>query len=191
MGDNLTPSDLVTIHYREPHVMGDSTKFKSTWSILYRVVQKMPNGLNYEVQSTRNLNSLQIVHVLNMRQFYPWTRPQDNEPSKYIKLTDPFPGWTPNADAPPKFLPSEDYEIKSIEDQYQELQGRGKHKRIWYLVCWAGYTLEDDQWVESTKVSVPAIVKDSEWLQKVCAMSKRRRAMLEVLPSDRTGEYGN
>lgn len=184
-GNNLQPADLVTIHYREPHVTGDSTKFRSTWSVPFRVVRRLENGVNYEVQNTRDPRVTRIVHVSRMKKFHPWDRFYDGVPGKHIGLADPMPGWTPDADAPPKITPAEDYEVEAIMDQYQE--GKGRNRRIWYLIRWTGYPPEDDQWVESTKVDAIAVVK--EWKRKVRDMTKERQAMFDVMPSERPGNF--
>jgi transposase InsO family protein len=179
----LQPADLVSIYYQEPHVVGHSTKFRSTWSIPFRVIRKLDGNVNYEVQSTRDPRKTKIVHVSRMRLYKPWHRYVMAEPGQHIDLSLELPGDLIEDIQPKRLLPNEDYEIDGIIDQYDE--GKGKTKKTWYLVTWTGYP--EPSWVLSQRVNAKAMV--SEWKMKVKNMTKSERAMINVEPASRPGNY--
>ena len=179
----LQPADLVSIYYQEPHVVGHSTKFRSTWSIPFRVIRKLDGNVNYEVQSTRDPRKTKIVHVSRMRLYKPWHRYVMAEPGQHIDLSLELPGDLIEDNQPKRLLPNEDYEIDGIIDQYDE--GKGKTKKTWYLVTWTGYP--EPSWVLSQRVNAKAMV--SEWKMKVKNMTKSERAMINVEPASRPGNY--
>ena len=184
-GDEIQPADVVVIHYQEPHVIGNSTKFRSTWSVPFRVIRKLPNGVNYEVANVRNPDSKRIVHVSSMRRYYPWTGYSDSVPPEHIDLTKPFPGHIAKKTDLPVISHSEDFLIDDILDQYSE--GRGKLKKTWYLVHWHGYAPEEVSWVKSDDVSSADIVK--AWRTKVKSYTATRKALIRIQPSKRPLQY--
>jgi len=179
----LQPADLVSIYYQEPHVVGHSTKFRSTWSIPFRVIRKLDGDVNYEVQSTRDPRKTKIVHVSRMRLYKPWQRYVMAEPGQHVDLSSELPGDTIEGNQPKRLLPNEDYEIDGIIDQYDE--GKGKNKKTWYLVNWTGYN--EPSWVLSHKVNAKEIV--SEWKRYVKNLTKSDRALINVEPSARPGKH--
>ena len=179
----LQPADLVSIYYQEPHVIGHSTKFRSTWSLPFRVIRKLEGGVNYEVQSTRDPRKKKIVHVSRMRLFKPWQRYVWSEPGQHIDLSSELPGYIPKSDEPSRLLPNEDYEIDAIIDQYDE--GKGKCKKTWYLVHWTGY--EEHSWVPESRINAKELL--GEWKMKVKRLTKSERALINVEPSKRPGKY--
>jgi transposase InsO family protein len=180
-GDEIHPADLVVLYYQEPHIVGDSTKYKSTWSVPFRVVRQMPNRVNYEVANVRNPSSRKIVHVANMRRYYPWVGYSDSIPPDHIDLSVPFPTYQPKKDDPPKLSHSDDFSIDEILDEYSE--GKGKSKRTWYLVHWQGYAKDEVSWVSSKRVQANDIVK--AWRLTVDQMTESRKKLINVLPSKR------
>jgi hypothetical protein len=179
----LQPADLVSIYYQEPHVIGHSTKFRSTWSLPFRVIRKLEGGVNYEVQSTRDPRKKKIVHVSRMRLFKPWQRYVWSEPGQHIDLSSELPGYIPTSDEPSRLLPNEDYEIDAIIDQYDE--GKGKCKKTWYLVHWTGY--EEHSWVPESRINAKELL--GEWKMKVKRLTKSERALINIEPSKRPGKY--
>jgi hypothetical protein len=179
----LQPADLVSIYYQEPHVVGHSTKFRSTWSIPFRVIRKLDGGVNYEVQSTRDPRKKKVVHVSRMRLYKPWHRYMMAEPGQHIDLASELPGDTIEGDQPKRLLPNEDYEIDGIIDQYDE--GKGKTKKTWYLVNWTGY--QEPSWVLSHKVNAKEIV--GEWKRYVKQLTRSEKALINVEPSQRPGKH--
>ena len=180
-GDEVHPADIVVIHYREPHVVGDSTKFKSTWSVPFRVLRKMENGVNYEVANVRNPAQKRIVHVSSMRKYYPWIGYSNSIPADHLDLSLPFPGHVTSEDDLPIISHSEDFSIDDILDEYSE--GNGKSKRTWYLVHWQGYSPDEVSWVRSEEVYSADIVKS--WKARVRGFGQARKNLLKVLPSKR------
>ena len=179
--DNVEAADLVVIYYQEPHVVGESTKFKSKWSIPYRVIRRMENKVNYEIQSLRDPNHRKVVHVSRMRKFHPWTPYVENHIPGHIDLSLPFPGYVPAPDEPAVVLPSEDYEIDRILDQYTETNGR--LRKTWYLVHWAGYPEDSVSWVLQDDVKAIAVVK--EWKKGMKKFTASQKRLINVLPSKR------
>jgi hypothetical protein len=180
-GDELHPADIVVIHYQEPHVVGDSTKFKSTWSVPFRVIRKLENGVNYEVANVRNPQQKRVVHVSSMRKYYPWVGYSNSIPPDHLDLSRPFPGHVTSVDDLPIISHSEDFSIDDILDEYSE--GRGKSKRTWYLVHWQGYTPDEVSWVRSSDVYSFDIIKS--WKAKVRGFGQARKDLLKILPSKR------
>jgi hypothetical protein len=182
--DEAEPGDLVTIYYQEPHVVGESTKFRSTWSVPFCVVKRLDNGVNYEVtfQSLSNPEKKRVVHVSRLRIFQPWHRYGQAKPGCHIDLSTNFPGYVPSANEPKFLYSNEDYEIEAILDQYKE--GKGKDKRTWYLVQWKGYNASENSWVLSTKVYAIDLV--SAWKKTVAKWTKSKKSQLNILPSKRT-----
>ena len=82
-------------------------------------------------------------------------------------------------------LPSEDYEIDWIIDQYNEMNG--KLRTTWYLVHWAGYPEDTVSWVLEEDVKAIAVVK--EWKLMVSKFPAQRKSILNVLPSKRPKRY--
>ena len=177
----IEPADLVVIYYQEPHVVGESTKFRSKWSIPFRVVRKMENGVNYEVQSLRDPSLRKVVHVSRIRKFHPWTPYMDNPLPDHVDISLPFPGYIPSEDEPAVVLPSEDYEIDRIFDQFNE--SNGKMRKTWFLVHWAGYPEDSVSWVLSEAIRAHAVLK--EWKQSMRKFSAQRKRMLNQKPSKR------
>jgi hypothetical protein len=105
------------------------------------------------------------------------------EPGQHIDLSLELPGDLIEDNQPKRLLPNEDYEIDGIIDQYDE--GKGKTKKTWYLVTWTGYP--EPSWVLSQRVNAKAMV--SEWKMKVKKMTKSERAMINVEPASRPGNY--
>jgi transposase InsO family protein len=184
-GDTIKPADLVVIYYQEPHVVGESTKFRSKWSVPFRVVRQMSNGVNYEVQGIRNPDMKKIVHVSRIRKYNPWTPYFENLPPDHIDISLPFPGYVPDKNEPKTVLPSTDYEIDQILDQYTEQNG--KSRKIWYLIHWAGYPDDAVAWVLSEEVRAIDIVK--EWKKKVRKFPQQRKRMLTQRPSKRPVKF--
>jgi hypothetical protein len=174
--NNLQPADLVSIYYQEPHVVGHSTKFRSTWSIPFRVIRKL-NEVNYEVRSTRDPRKTKVVHVSRMRLYKPWQRYVMAEPGQHIDLSLELPGDSIKDNQPKRLLPSEDYEIDGIIDQYDE--GKGKGKKTWYLVNWTGY--QEPSWVQSNRVNAKEMV--NEWKRKVKMLTQAERSLISIKPS--------
>ena len=183
--DNVEPADLVVIYYQEPHIVGESTKFRSKWSIPYRVVRRLENKVNYEIQSLRDPNIRKVVHVSRMRKFLPWTPYVDIPVPEHIDVSLPFPGYIPSPDEPAAVLPSEDYEIDRIVDQYTE--SNGKLRKTWYLVHWAGYPEDSNSWVLQSDVRAIEVVR--EWKNCVKKFTSVRKRMLNVLPSKRPKKF--
>jgi hypothetical protein len=100
-------------------------------------------------------------------------------------LSLPFPGYLPSEDEPAAVLPSEDYEIDRIIDQYNESNGRSR--KTWYLVHWAGYPEDSVSWVLQEDVKAIAVVK--EWKKMVRKFPAMRKKALNVLPSKRPLRY--
>jgi hypothetical protein len=98
----------------------------------------------------------------------------------------PFPGYVPSPDEPATVLPSEDYEIDRIVDQYSE-SNHGTLNKTWYLVHWAGYPEDSNSWVLQSDVRAIEVVK--VWKKSVKAFTKTRKRMLKVLPSKRPLKY--
>jgi len=174
--NNLQPADLVSIYYQEPHVVGHSTKFRSTWSIPFRVIRKV-SDVNYEVRSTRDPRKTKVVHVSRMRIYKPWQRYVMAEPGQHIDLSLELPGDSLKGSQPKRLLPNEDYEIDGIIDQYDE--GKGKGKKTWYLVNWTGY--QEPSWVQSTRVNAIDMVK--EWKLRVQQLSPTEKKLISIKPS--------
>ena len=141
----------------------------------------MPNRVNYEVANVRNPSSRKIVHVSNMRRYYPWVGYSDSIPPEHIDLSVPFPPYQPKKDDPPVLSHSDDFGIDEILDEYSE--GRGKRKRTWYLVHWQGYAKDEVSWVSSKKVQANDVVR--EWRTTVGEMTESRKKLINVLPSKR------
>jgi hypothetical protein len=179
----LQPADLVSIYYQEPHVVGHSTKFRSTWSIPFRVIRKLENNVNYEVQSTQDPRKVKVVHVSRMRLYKPWHRYVMAEPGQHIDLSLELPGDLIEDNQPKRLLPNEDYEIDRLIDQYDE--GKGKTKKTWYLVNWTGY--QESSWVLSQRVNAKEIV--CEWKRYVKKLTKSEKAIINVEPASRPGNY--
>jgi transposase InsO family protein len=185
VGDDIKPADLVVIYYEEPHVVGESTKFRSKWSVPFRVIRRMENGVNYEVQGIRNPQLKKVVHVSRMRKFNPWTPYFENHPPEHIDISLPFPGYKPSVDEPKTVLPSTDYEIDEILDQYNEVNN--KSRKTWYLIHWAGYPDDAVAWVLSEEVRAADVVK--EWKKKVSQFPQQRKRMLSQKPSKRPKKF--
>ena len=185
VGNNLQPADLVVIYYQEPHIVGDSTKFKSKWSVPFRVIRKMNNGVNYEVQNVQNPHVKKIVHVSRMRKYQPWIPYVENPLLDHVDLSTPFPGYVTGKDEPKPLLPYEDFEIDKIIDQYDEVNG--KVRRTWFLVHWANYPVDAVSWVISTDVRAANVLK--AWRSEKKKLSLKRRKLFGMLPSKRPNDF--
>ena len=141
----------------------------------------MENGVNYEVQSLRDPSLRKVVHVSRIRKFHPWTPYMDNPLPDHVDISLPFPGYVPSDDEPTVVLPSEDYEIDRIFDQFNE--SNGKMRKTWYLVHWAGYPEDSVSWVLSEDIRAHAVLK--EWKQSMRKFSAQRKRMLNQKPSKR------
>ena len=151
----------------------------------FRVVRRMENGVNYEVQGIRNPQLKKVVHVSRMRKFNPWTPYFENHPPEHIDISLPFPGYIPSADEPKSVLPSTDYEIDEILDQYNEINN--KSRKTWYLIHWAGYPDDSVAWVLSEEVRAADVVK--AWKSKVRKFPQQRKRMLSQKPSKRPTRF--
>jgi hypothetical protein len=171
--DDLLTADLVSIYYQEPHVVGNSTKFRSTWSLPFRVIRRV-SDVNYEVQSLRDANVKKIVHVSRMRKFHPWARISKSDPT-HVDIASPLPGYDQGNNAPPKLSPCEDFEIGKILDQYIE------GDKSWFLIEWVGYS--QPSWEAEANINAKALLM--EWKKKVRAMPVGQRRDLRVHPSKR------
>jgi transposase InsO family protein len=171
--DDILTADLVSIYYQEPHVVGNSTKFRSTWSLPFRVIRKI-SSVNYEVQSLRDATVKKIVHVSRMRKFHPWERISKSDPT-HVDITSPLPGFEEGSNAPERLFPCEDFEISKILDQYVE------GKRSWFLVEWVGY--EQPSWEAEENINAKALL--TEWKKNVRSMPRDQRGQLGVHPSKR------
>jgi transposase InsO family protein len=171
--EDLLTADLVSIYYQEPHVVGNSTKFRSTWSLPFRVIRRI-SDVNYEVQSLRDANVKKIVHVSRMRKFHPWERISKSDPT-HVDITSPLPGYEQGNSAPQKLFPCEDFEIGKILDQYIE------GDKSWFLIEWIGYS--QPSWEAEANINAKALL--NEWKKKVRAMPIGQRRDLKVHPSKR------
>jgi hypothetical protein len=118
-----------------------------------------------------------------MRLYKPWHRYVMAEPGQHIDLSLELPGDLIEDNPPKRLLPNEDYEIDGIIDQYDE--GKGKTKKTWYLVKWTGY--QEPSWVLSQRVNAKEII--GEWKKHVKNLTKSERAMINVEPASRPGNY--